>query len=164
MNKKRGKDLNTLFSRLSSLEQNDLEVIEEFIRFIKLKQKKKIVNIPCEIFEKRVSLFESIVKFLREQHKLSYKEISKLLKRKPSTIGVVYMNAKLKSKLSYSTIKPKVMVNANIFSHKLTILESIVIELKEKFSLKEISQIIKRSYGTVWATYKKGLGKIKNVR
>ncbi len=68
----------------------------------KRKQRFNIKNekyqIPCEIFSQRSQgPLEAIVIYLKDEKKLSFKEISKILKREYSTIWISYKNGKRKT-------------------------------------------------------------------
>ena len=53
--------------------------------------------IPVSIFKKpRLSPFEAIVKYLKEEEKLTYRQIGKLLNRDERNIWTVYNRAKKK--------------------------------------------------------------------
>jgi len=55
------------------------------------------VLVPCSVFkDRRMSLFEALVKYLRENEKLSFKEISVLLNRDTRNIWTVYNRGKKK--------------------------------------------------------------------
>src|SRR3989344_7396155 len=75
------------------------EIYEEFLNF--LQQKKFLLptekqGIPISIFNKKLSAFEAIVKYLREELGMSYEQIASILKRNSGPIGVTYRNAKKK--------------------------------------------------------------------
>ena len=55
------------------------------------------VNIPSYIFkDRKLSVLEAIVKYLKEERQLSYHEIAVLLKRDDRTIWTVYNRVKKK--------------------------------------------------------------------
>lgn len=60
-------------------------------------QIKKSLSIPLHLFaERTLSVLETIVSYLKEQHDLSYKEISVLMHRNERTIWTVYQRARKK--------------------------------------------------------------------
>ena len=57
--------------------------------------------IPLSIFSNRnLSILESLVKFLKERHSLTFADISILLNRDQRTIWTVYHRVKIKDKLT----------------------------------------------------------------
>jgi len=150
-------------SNLTNKEKTELH--EEFLNFL---QEKKFLlpikekGIPISIFNKKLSALESIVKYLREESEMSYKEISNILKRNPGPIGVTYRNAKKKfpSKLDISSHQ---LIPFSAFKQKLTIFESLVLYLKENnFSFKRIASLLSRNYRTIWTVYNRA--KTKSIK
>jgi hypothetical protein len=59
----------------------------------------KSINVPTSVFKDRsVSVLESMVRFLKEKHNLTYHEIAVLLNRDDRTIWTVYSRVKKKAK------------------------------------------------------------------
>ena len=56
----------------------------------------KQINIPCSIFTKKLSSLETISKYLKENLKLSYKEIADLINRSEKTIWQAYKSTNKK--------------------------------------------------------------------
>ena len=55
------------------------------------------LSIPVKIFAKRkLSVLETLVKYLKEEHELNYREIGELLHRNEKTIWTVYQRGKKK--------------------------------------------------------------------
>lgn len=143
-----------VLSTLTNKEKDQL--YEEFLNFL---QEKKFLlpikkqGIPISIFNKKLSALEAIVKYLREELGLSYKEIGKILKRKPGPIGVTYRNAKKKfsGELDCSS---RQLIPFSIVKPKLTVFESLVLYLKQNnFSFKKIAFLLSRNYRTIWTVY-----------
>jgi len=59
------------------------------------------IYIPSCIFNKKLSSFETIVKFLKESNNLSITQISELLDRKKQSVWRAYKNAVFKFKESF---------------------------------------------------------------
>lgn len=135
------------------------------------KEKKEILNqvlvqqtitLPISIFKANISSLEIIVKFLKEEQKKSIKDISKILKRKTSTIYNTYNNSKLKFGSSLDISDYTIVVPVEIFSdRKYSVLESLVAYLKENCNLqfKEISSLLNKSYSTIATVYGRYLSK-----
>ena len=121
-------------------------------------------RIPLSIFSNKLSCFETVVKYLRENCRLKFNEIAVLTGRNISTIITTYHKAakKLGVKLEISSSK---YIPIEIIKKKtLGVLESIVVYLRDsgmKFS--EIAVVLHRDQRTVWTAYsragKKGEGK-----
>ena len=91
MNEKKREELVSIISNLvSSLSENEKKEIFEFIF------NKKERGIPISIFKSKLSGLELIVKYLKEAEKKSFKEISKILNRKLSTVYNTYNKSKIK--------------------------------------------------------------------
>ena len=49
------------------------------------------INVPLSVFESRkLGQLEAITKYLREEHRMRYSEIARLLKKSEPVVGVVY--------------------------------------------------------------------------
>jgi hypothetical protein len=150
---------------------NKEELFKEFLDFLNQKYKtkpqqiefssSKEIKIPLSIFNETLGPLESIVKYLKDNLKLSYDEISKLLFRSKSSLSITYKDSsrkykeKLDAKSSYS-------VPVSIFSNlKLSVLESIVKHLKEtqNLSYHNIAVLLKRDDRTIWTVYNRSLNK-----
>jgi len=109
------------------------------------------LSVPVSIFKNNLSALELSVRYLKDVKKLSFKEISKLLGRKYSTLTTTYYNSvsKLK-KLKYE--KSRFFIPVSVLKKsKLSILESIVsyLSVEHKLPTKQIAQLLERSYETV---------------
>lgn len=113
------------------------------------------ILLPSAIFcDRNLSFLESIVVYLREQHKLGWSEIARLLNRSKKTIWTVYQRSVTKR----TTTPAKVKVVSNIFiplsvvtDRSLSILEVVVNYLSEKTALRnhQIAVLLNRSDETV---------------
>jgi len=112
-------------------------------------------GVPISVFSKKLGALESIVKFLVEERKLSYKEIAKVLNRDPRTIWSTYDKAKKKLP-SQLDVSSQTYLPLEIFADRnLSVLESIVYYLKTEvgMSLHEISEKLERGKSTIWTVY-----------
>lgn len=132
------------------------------------KGKKKIIGeptIPMTIFSKKLEYLESIVKYLKENLKLSYSEISEILNRGKRTIQTIYNRSTEKQPKQIEIKKTLISVPVSIFKNrKLTIAESIIIYLKKK-GLKyiDIAKLINRDYKIPITIFNKELGCLESV-
>ncbi|MBU90423.1 hypothetical protein CMO94_02675 [Candidatus Woesearchaeota archaeon] len=127
-------------------------------------EKQKILNellkkrIPISAFKAKLSGLEIIIKYLKEAEKKSFKEISKILNRKLSTIYNTYNKSKIKFKKNLDLSDTSIKIPYNIFANrKYSILESIVFYLKDKqkLSLIKISLMLNKSYSTIKTVHRR---------
>jgi hypothetical protein len=110
--------------------------------------------IPCSIFCHELGIAETIIKFLRENRRLSNKKISEVLGKSANNIAVSY--GKLKNRKQFSEINYDYKLPFHIFKNSdMTTFETAVTYLKESqgFTFHKISIILKRDERTIWATY-----------
>jgi len=114
--------------------------------------------IPVSIFTKRLTVLETIVKFLKEEYNYSYHQIAVLLNRNERNIWHAYDNAIKKRKEKLKVDSSEYLIPLSIFQNKgLSILESLVVYLKEEFNLSyhKIAVLLKRDDRTIWTVYHK---------
>lgn len=114
--------------------------------------------IPISAFKAKLSGLEIVIKCLKEVEKKSFKEISKILNRKLSTIYNTYHNSRIKFKGSLDISDASISIPYTIFANrKNSVLESIVFYLKgkEKLSLNQISLALNKSYNTIKTVYRR---------
>jgi len=114
------------------------------------------ILLPTTIFcDRSLSFLESIVVYLREEYKLGFSEIARLLNRNRRTIWTIYQRSVAKR----TTTPPKVKIVSNIFiplsvvrDRRLSILEIVVKYLVDKTSLTnhQIALLLNRSDKTIW--------------
>jgi len=63
---------------------------------IKFEVEETEYNIPVSVFKDRLSVLETIVVHLKDQYRLSYRQIAQLLKRNERTVWTVYQRARRK--------------------------------------------------------------------
>ena len=121
-------------------------------------------NITVTIFNDKISPFESIVKFLKENKGKKLSEIAKLTGRTTGSVWQTYDHAykKYKEKLMPATTEFIIPLNT-IAEKKFSILESIVIYLKDNYNLsyRKIGKLLQRNERTVWTVYNRGMKKSK---
>ena len=110
--------------------------------------------IPCSIFSHDLGIAESIIKYLRENKGLSYREISKILNKSENCIRVSYF--KVKKFKSLTEKQDSFGIPILIFKKsENTTFETIVVYLKEsvRLSYHKIAVLLDRDERTIWATY-----------
>jgi len=142
-----------LFSRLKSLSKPEKI---EIISFLTEQLKENVL--PVFIFKNNsLSALETIVKYLKEEHNLSYAEISRLLNRSSKTIWITYQRAKKKMPKKLKG-KSDSFIPARIFQNrKFSVLENLVSYLRQEqnISYREIAKLINRNYRTVLTVYRR---------
>jgi len=119
---------------------------------------------PLSIFNKQLTVLESIVKYLREEKDKSLTEIAAILGRNQRNLWHTYNSAKKKMS-SHLPVNHDINVPVSIFQDsKLSPTEALVYYLKEQRQLpfSEIAKLLHRNDRTVWTTYsraKKKYGK-----
>ena len=137
------------------------EISKNFVNFTNYN------SIPSYIFQNRkYTILEALIVYLRERKKLSFRKISALINRDLRYTYHSYQNAKKKELTTQYTIQTKfIWIPLSIFTNrKLSALEVLVSYLKEEFSLTyhEIALLLKRDDRTIWTVYQRA-GK-KNVK
>jgi len=118
--------------------------------FLKQLQSPSELRIPLSIFNKRLSSLEVIVKYLKEDKQYSNNKIALLLGRSSQNIWITYNNSKKKHVQRLKIRVSRNDIPISIFENKqLSILESIVVNLKQSYSDKEIADILKRDKKTI---------------
>jgi hypothetical protein len=119
---------------------------------------------PVEILSQNLSPLEAVVSYLKNNKNQKFCSIAKLLNRDERTIWVTFENAKKKQK---NLIVPKKSISqvpfALLRNRHLSILESVSIFLKEKkkFTLTQISYIIKKDTSTIWTAISRANKKLE---
>ena len=94
---------------------------------------------------------------------MTYKEIAKELGRDERTIWTSYKKATEKQKEKIQIRRTDIMLPVSIFENKnLTVLESVIIYLKEKgMKFSEISRILERDQRNIWTIHSRAMKKVK---
>ena len=158
-----------LFKKLKIKGYSDKEIYElvkKFENFLSIKKTEyssENIYVPISVFDNdELSCLETIVKYLKENKLFNYNEISIILNRSPSSIGITYKNSK-KKKLDFLKTESAKYIPIDIIKNRhLSVLENLVYYLKgegEKYS--EIAQSLHRDYKTIWTVYNRALKKLK---
>lgn len=122
------------------------------------------LSIPVTCFNDKLSILESVVKFLKEEQEYNYHKIGELLERDERNVWTTYNNSqkKMKSKLDVSS-----QIRIPISRFKGTAgLYAVVAYLKENndYNYKKIGDLLKRNERTIWTTYNKERKSKKNKK
>jgi predicted DNA-binding protein (UPF0251 family) len=127
----------------------------------KLSDNEKEFFIPLSAFKTNLSSLETIAVYLRDEKKLRFTEIAKILNRDQRTIWHSYNRAK-KKKEKIDVKDNSTSIPISIFSdRKYSVLESIIAHLKKEHDMTftKIGEKLSRSPKTIWATYQRYLKK-----
>ncbi|MFH1505725.1 MAG: hypothetical protein ABIE94_01915 [archaeon] len=118
--------------------------------------------VPVSIFRNDISPLRSLVKYLRENVKLSLSRIAKLLARDPRTIWTTYAAVKQMAPLKPIPTPYSIPV-ARFEKIELSVLETIVHHLREEMGLRnvDIARILGKDQKTVWTAYDRAVKKLQ---
>ncbi len=125
--------------------------IEELLSFVNDQ-----LFIPTEIFNKNLTVLESVVKYLKEEKDLSLHKIAEIISRDERNIWHIYKKSKDKHPETFIVKDSRIGIPVSIFSIiDLSALESVVVYLKEDLNLTyhEIALLLKRDDRTIWTVY-----------
>ncbi|MEK6945951.1 MAG: hypothetical protein AABW63_04135 [Nanoarchaeota archaeon] len=130
---------------------------------IKTLDSKEEITLPGTIFSKNLGCLEAIVKYMKENLNMSYKEISDTIGRNERTIWTAYKKAAEKQKEPFE-IKEGVNIPMEIFKNKnLTPLEALIVHLKnKKMKFVEIADLLSRDQRNIWTIYTRATKKVEN--
>ncbi len=125
---------------------------------------RKEVHIPIGAFANdALSCLEAIVKYMKENLKLRFSKIAKLLNRSNKTIWATYSKAAKKMPSSFDEISRHIMIPASAVSNRsFSTLESVVGFVKDlDYTNHEVAQMLHlddRTIWTIWDRVKKKRG------
>jgi len=151
---------------MKEFELEDIRKLEEIVLLFKknygigiieaIKLTKQEEFIPLEIFNSKLSPFECIVKYLKENKGMRLKDIAILLDKKVPACWTAYKNSckKFGGKISVNMSEYDIPFT-KLKPEKLSILELVCVYLKDTFELSyhDIGIMIQRNEKTVWTCY-----------
>ena len=163
-----GKYENKLLITLNYLKKSGLSsqaIVELVSKLLKVPVEEE-VKVPISVFDNdKLSSLETIVKYLRENLLLSFKQIASLTNRNNVSLAVSYRNAKkkLSAKFVVEEVSPYSLPVKILQNRKLSVLENVVSYLKDTFGLTyhKIALLLNRNDRTVWTVYQRALKKRK---
>ncbi len=131
---------------------------KEILETIKSKEE---IEIPVSIFSKNLGALEAVTRYLKENLNMNYHEIANELQRNERTIWTAYKKAIEKQPEKIEAEKTNIHLPISIFENKqLTILESIILYLKEKgMKYSEIASLLHRDQRNIWTIYSRAVKK-----
>ena len=150
------------FNGLSKEEKIELisQMVNELKRLHNVSEQeilyKKEISVPIGIFANDVlGSLEAIVKYLKEDMKLKFSKIAKLLNRSNKTIWATYHNAVKKMPSSFGDVSREIIIPVTLIANRsFSTLESIVGFVKD-FGLTnhEVAVMLHLDDRTVWTVY-----------
>ncbi|MFH0868229.1 MAG: hypothetical protein V1831_02865, partial [Candidatus Woesearchaeota archaeon] len=107
--------------------ENLIRHISELVSILSKKENREILNqflkiektgIPISAFKAKLSGLEIVTKYLKEAEKKSFREISKILNRKLSTIYNTYNKSKIKFKGNLDISDNSIEIPYTIFANR----------------------------------------------
>ena len=151
-----------LLNTLNYLKKQGLssEKITQLVNELLKVEVKEEVKVPISVFKNDyLSGVETIVKYLRENLLLSFKQIASLTNRNNVALAVSYRNAKkkLEDKFVVEEISPYSIPVSILQDRNLSVLENIVSYLKDSFDLAyhKIAVLLNRNDRTIWTVYQR---------
>ena len=156
---------NIIISKFNDLSKEDkIELVSYFINELKRLHDvseqeilgKKEISIPVGVFSNdELSSLEAIVKYLKEELKLKFSRIGKLLNRSNKTIWATYHKAVKKMPSSFGAVSQEIMIPASAISNRsFSTLESVVGFIKDlDYSNHEVAIMLHLDDRTIWTVY-----------
>ncbi|MBR9683855.1 hypothetical protein GOV03_04930 [Candidatus Woesearchaeota archaeon] len=151
-----------IFTEVSQRLKENYDYSDEQL-IVTSEEKKPVIRIPASIFIK-LSPSEALAKYLKEEHDLTYHEISLLINRNERSIWANYQRA-IKKQQSPFEIVGTISVPVSVFgNNQLSILECLVSYLKDVLHLKnsKIARLLNKNPSNIWTIYKRA--KTKEVK
>ena len=155
-----------IFDTVSYLLQQGItpkEIIERINKILNISEKE--VQIPVSVFKNDyLGSLETIVKYLRENLLLSFKQIASLTNRNEIALAVTYRNARKKLGAKFPDEISAYFIPVSILQDRsLSVLENIVSYFKDTFGLTyhKIGVLLNRNDRTIWTVYQRARKKKK---
>ncbi len=158
-------DIDRIISKFNDLSKEDkIELISFFISDLKRLHDvseqeilgRKEVSIPFGVFDNdALSSLEAIVKYLKEELKLRFSRIAKLLNRSNKTIWATYHNAAKKMPSAFGPVSRNIMIPVSAIANRsYSTLESVVGFIKDlDYSNHEVALMLHLDDRTIWTVY-----------
>lgn len=158
------KVLNTL-NYLKEQGLSSEEIVNLVVKSLKVPAKEE-VKVPISVFKNDyLSSLENIVKYLRENLLLSFRQIGSLTNRNGIALAVTYRNAKKKmpARFVVEEISPYSIPVSILQDRNVSVLENIAAYLKDTFGLNyhAIAVLLNRDDRTIWTVYQRAKKKKK---
>lgn len=160
-----GADLDSFISKFSDLSKDEkIQLVSRFLDELKRLHEvneqdilsKKEICVPVGIFANDVlGSLEAIVKYLKEDLKLKFSKIAKLLNRSNKTIWATYHKSLKKMPSSFGGVSRRIMIPASAISNRsYSTLESVVGFVKDlDYSNHEVAEMLHLDDRTIWTIF-----------
>lgn len=142
----------TLLQNKLSLPQGELQKgLEEILSLLKEKE-----TFPISTLHEKLTVLESVVKYLKEEQSYNLRKIAEVLGRNEKNIWHAYHNATQKVPAPIRGEPSSILVPVEIFSeNKLAPLESLVVFLKDQhnISFAAVARLLSRNASTIRTSY-----------
>ena len=153
--KNKAKNKDSILSSFDTLSKDEkIELLYSMV--LSLKERKSPDLIPVSIFDNdKLSIFEALVKYMKEDLRLRFVAIASILKRSDKTIWTTYHKSKQKMPMAFASVVSDINVPVSSFSNRtFTAFESLVAWLKEQgLTNHEIAVRLHRDDRTIWSVY-----------
>ena len=152
-------ELLKILKRVSThLKENYSMSDEELLSDIKGKEE---LFIPASIFSHDLSPSEAIVKFLKEEKGLRYKEIADKINRDERGVWGSYNRAAKKHPAKISAKENDIMIPVSVFNNDKSIFESLSSYLIDVRKMKgsQAARLLNKSASTIWTVYSRARSK-----
>ena len=124
------------------------------------------ISLPIEIFNEKLTVLESVVKYLKEEKGISLHNIADLTKRDERNVWGIYDKSNKKYPKRFIIKKSELEIPISIFESELSALESIVYYIHDKLNLKfsQIAILLHRDQRTIWTSYSRAKEKYAKQR
>lgn len=153
---------------------SDLQILNQFqeeyentetpsVFYLNLKYEEEIY-LPVTIFQNKLTPFQTIIRYLKENLQLTNKRIALLINRDVKTIWSVYNHVKnLEKEKKLIILDTPLQIPLSIFKNKkLSASEALVSFLKNSgLTYVEIARLLKKDQRTIWTLYSRSKNKIK---
>lgn len=158
-------DTGTIISRFNEISKDDkialiYHLAEELKRQHNVNPQEiflaKEFAVPIGVFgNDALSSLEAIVKYLKEELKLKFSKIAKLLNRSSKTIWTTCHNAAKKMPSSFGSISRDILIPASVFANRsFSTLECLVGFIKDLgYSNHEVALMLHLDDRTIWTIY-----------
>ena len=150
-----------MFSQISERLKQKYNYSDEEI--FKLWNDENVLLVPVIIFSGKLSPAEALTKFLKENHDLSYHDISALIGRDERGVWANYHRAAKKMPWPFE-ISESITVPISIFNSDKSILESLVCYLKDVKQMrnKNIAKLLNKNTANIWTVHNRAKKKNEN--
>jgi len=144
--------INQLINNSDLSSANIRQILQDFLKKLPLQD-----TFPLSIITKKLTVLESIVKYLKEDKNYTLSRIAQILGRNQRNLWHTYNNAQKKLSTRFQIKESDILVPLDIFLQQTSLSpsEAVVVYLKEQrqLSLHQIATMLHRDDRTVWTTY-----------